>query len=172
MWICPKGCHKGEDNFTITRLTRTTEKVKTWLHADKQGTKEMHRALVDGGLKTEIEMPHCVHCQSEAVWVDDKPPSQRRTYSSPLTGDVVAREEAEPEPHDPSKIYRNTYRVRWEHAETGKILTSAGFDVCVTGDVVVEHISVLAQFHEVFCNVADIPTVKKIVEVVFDKENW
>lgn len=69
-----------------------------------------------------------------------------------------------------SAIKKNTYRVRWEH-EDGHTATSAEIDVSIFGDVVVEHIHVLAEFRSIFCGPLPSP-VKKILAVELVREHW
>jgi len=69
-----------------------------------------------------------------------------------------------------SRVKKNTYQVVWEHAETGGVHTSAEIDAPIHGDVVVEHIHVLTQFHAIFQAPPD--CVKRIVEVKLVREDW
>jgi len=48
------------------------------------------------------------------------------------------------------KVKYNTYCVVWKNVHTGRVQTSAKIDVPVHGDVIVEHILVLARFHTFF----------------------
>lgn len=62
-----------------------------------------------------------------------------------------------------SKPKENTYKVVWQHSSFGKVYVSAEIDVLSTGDVVMEHITVLTKFHAIF-EVAP-PPVNHIIEV-------
>ena len=57
----------------------------------------------------------------------------------------------------------NVYRVVWENAHTGKILTSTELDVADHGDVIADHINVLSQFHSIFKAPPD--CVRRIVRI-------
>lgn len=68
-----------------------------------------------------------------------------------------------------SKIYKNTYQVTWEH-EDGREATSAEIDAAIFGDVIMEHVSVLAQFRAIFHG--GLPPVKRIISVTLVREHW
>jgi hypothetical protein len=67
-------------------------------------------------------------------------------------------------------IRKNTYRVHWTH-EDGHTATSAEIDVSIFGDVVVEHIHVLAEFRSIFHGPKSCP-VKKILMIELVREDW
>lgn len=79
-------------------------------------------------------------------------------------------------PEKNSEVKKNTYRVFWQRIRRpdglsdDTILTSAEIDVPVAGDVVIEHINVLSQFHAIFR--PSPPPVQRILEVRLVRENW
>lgn len=69
-----------------------------------------------------------------------------------------------------SEVKKNTYRIVWEQAESGEEILSSEIDAVITGDTVMEYISVLTQFHSTFR--PSPPPVRRILEVKLVRENW
>lgn len=65
------------------------------------------------------------------------------------------------------RVRINVYRVHWENA-TGKKLTSTELEVADHGDVILDHINVLSQFHSIFKAPPD--CVRSILQVEFVRQ--